>query len=85
MLCFGVETQELSSYRSCAYRDRTQELWLGGGNGSDADRIVPFPHPFPYFLNEYENSDVVEYEYGSDVNRIRIRIGCFLNSDRKRI
>ena len=50
-----------------------------GGNGSDADRIVPFPYPFSHFQNEYGlmlpnmNTErmLLKYEYGSDVFSIR--------------
>jgi hypothetical protein len=48
-----------------------------GGNGSDADRIVPFPYPFPYFQNEYG--------CGYECCRIRIRSGCYSNTNTDRM
>jgi hypothetical protein len=48
-----------------------------GGNRSDADRIVPFPYPFPYFQNEYG--------CGYGCYRIRIRNGCYSNTNTDRM
>jgi hypothetical protein len=44
-----------------------------GGNGSDADRIVLFPHPFFYFQKEYG----CEYGYC----RMRMRSGWYSNTN----
>ena len=48
-----------------------------GGNESDADRIVLLPLPFSYLQNKYE------CEYGC--YQIRMRLGCFLDSEQIRI
>ena len=45
--------------------------------GVESDQIVPFPHPFSYFQNEYE------YEYG--YYQIRMRSGCYSNTDADRM
>jgi hypothetical protein len=54
-----------------------------GGNGSDADQIVPFYIRFHIFKTSMDvNTDVVEYKFEMDVTRIRIQVGCFLNLER---